>query len=331
MHRTHRFSAAALVLAACITAPAAHADPVGYEIFTGAAVNDTAGTHSFAGYNAAHNPDPQAMGMVRYNDRQTSFVCGPPNCTPQFGNTANGTGGAATFASSSATMFTSYWNIAGDPVPTSASATVYADLASGRVGVVATGQQRQTGRPFVEGTYGVAKARIADNLNFSVAGASASTVTRVGVTFDIDGTMTPGGGGSVRFFFTLGQGLAYGSSNEGQGVNVATAGSFASGTWLQTSPGRITFHGEADIVGASGTLGLAMDLWAFAGPYGNNITDWGNTGRISLTLPGNVSYTSASGVFLTQTSPIPEPGGLALMAAGLAVVAGAARRRQAAA
>jgi hypothetical protein len=36
-------------------------------------------------------------------------------------------------------------------------------------------------------------------------------------------------------------------------------------------------------------------------------------------------------VFLTQTSPIPEPGGLALMAAGLAVVAGAARRRQAAA
>jgi hypothetical protein len=43
--------------------------------------------------------------------------------------------------------------------------------------------------------------------------------------------------------------------------------------------------------------------------------DYSHTGTISFGLPGNVSYTSASGVFLTQTAP--EPGAIVLTLIGM--------------
>jgi hypothetical protein len=61
----------------------------------------------------------------------------------------------------------------------------------------------------------------------------------------------------------------------------------------------------------------------------NASCDFGNTGTISFgTLPQGVSFTSQSGVFLSEvTTPVPEPASAALMLAGLAGLAGLARAR----
>jgi hypothetical protein len=49
------------------------------------------------------------------------------------------------------------------------------------------------------------------------------------------------------------------------------------------------------------------------------ICDYSNTGQLSLMLPSDVTYTSASGVFLTQAaSSAPEPSSLLLIGLGLA-------------
>lgn len=53
--------------------------------------------------------------------------------------------------------------------------------------------------------------------------------------------------------------------------------------------------------------------------------NYDHTGAFSLTLPGNASFTSDSGVLLTQVAPEPTPTGL--FAAGIAVVLFARLRR----
>jgi hypothetical protein len=54
------------------------------------------------------------------------------------------------------------------------------------------------------------------------------------------------------------------------------------------------------------------------------ICDYSNTAQMSLILPSDVTYTSASGVFLTQSSApatVPEPTTLALLGGALAGLA----------
>lgn len=59
------------------------------------------------------------------------------------------------------------------------------------------------------------------------------------------------------------------------------------------------------------------------------ICDFSNTASVSFVLPDNVTLTSESGVFLTQTDAIPEPAAWALLIAGFGAVGTALRRRRA--
>ena len=81
---------------------------------------------------------------------------------------------------------------------------------------------------------------------------------------------------------------------------------------------------------------LDLDVFAslsiFAAPNDNPGTvtmDFMNTGTFRVQAAPGVSFTSDSGVFLSQQAPIPEPGSWALMALGLLGVGGAARRMRA--
>lgn len=70
-------------------------------------------------------------------------------------------------------------------------------------------------------------------------------------------------------------------------------------------------------------LGASLDAYAQAG----NMANFSNTGKLFLRLPDGVSFTSGSGVFLSQATSIlpvaaiPEPSSYALMAFGLGLVA----------
>jgi hypothetical protein len=53
------------------------------------------------------------------------------------------------------------------------------------------------------------------------------------------------------------------------------------------------------------------------------ICDFSHTAALSFTLPGDLTFTSDSGVLLTQqgAAAVPEPASLALIGGGLAVLA----------
>ncbi len=77
-------------------------------------------------------------------------------------------------------------------------------------------------------------------------------------------------------------------------------------------------------------LGVQENLNAQCG--GGDICDYSHTARLTFTLPTNVSFTSDSGVFLSDgaVAAVPEPETGALMLAGLAALGWTVRRRSAA-
>ncbi len=86
----------------------------------------------------------------------------------------------------------------------------------------------------------------------------------------------------------------------------------------------MVFNGVYALSGSSGTLGVYASLSllsAVVGPSGSANDDYSHTGTLTLTLPQGVSYTSDSGVFLTQAVATPEPSSLWLTIIAVALVA----------
>jgi hypothetical protein len=326
----HAVSAGAPVLLSALlltTSAALAAPPVGYEVFISAQSRDSwTSQYAFAGYNASANLAPNDNNIARYNDRQAYGVCTSlAECIgASYGTSANGIDGAATAARSSAVLTTA---VRGPGAEITSHADAWADLSLAKVGVSAFGLRRASPNSVVEGVTADAKARIADTLRFTIAGANAGTVTRIGMVWDIDGSFDNRGpfAPSVKFWFGIGDALAYGSVTQGSDVLRGTAGTWAAGSgFTRLSEDHVQFTGYLDLVGPSADLGAAIELWAFDNLSGH--ADWGNTGSMRLVLPSNVSYTSASGVFLA--APIPEPGTWALMGLGLLAMAAQARRQR---
>ena len=300
-----------------------------------------ASSGNFAQYQ--YNFDTIGGGQYtsRTNSGSQSMLSGCSSGCSQSGSDANSTSNpmlTTSYDQASAAQPSIYVGTNLVNVGFKSTASANANLAAGTIGVSATGQGELYGN---QGGNGSATSFLQDQLNFTVAGANANTTTYIGVKFILDGTLSataPAGMSYVRAIDSFGNAAIDTSVSDGS-LNLASSlhnftpfvSNFSQYGWASyrlsdSNPGQITFSGIYAIQGANPSLGLSMDINTNAQMYASS--NYSNTNGIQLTLPTGVSYTSDSGVFLTNTSPVPEPGEWVLMASGLGLLGFIAIRRK---
>jgi len=329
---------AALIGAICAARPA-EAGPVTFGVRTL--------TTAFAAGEDLVNPGVALAGQAGASYNASGYTDGAHFNTSGVGAAASGTpdhSGGATSA------FDQSGVIAG---PTS-QAYAAADLATGSVHVWATGNNACRGfcgpNSIVTNTSETALASFIDTLHFTVAGAGANTVTPITVTFNFDGFFSEGfvgrGTESALFHFDdladihRHSFVQYDTGvppNTGGGVDVITnsqTSGWASGQWLTLSTTLAQFQGVFDLVGANDDVFTSMQ--ASLTCVDDIVCNFMNTGSIDMVLPNNVSFTSASGVFLAGAAGpggppinVPEPSSLLVFGSGLVWLAAGRRNRQA--
>lgn len=322
---------ASLAAAALLALPAA-ATPQ-YGVATLAAVNDyEAFSSTQAGYNATFSTISGGPLWDAQAGSTHSSACHPtvPTCVPVAGSSPGTLNPDAMSSTSSASLL---MKKSEEHIDTRGTAYAAASLAGGTLHAAATGQRRPVSRPVLEGTDGWAATRLWDTLNFHVAGANPGTRTTIQVSYEVDGNYMPGDSEpNMGFWFNFGPGTgAFGSSNAGGYFGGNHPGNWINPIMTWDGPGHMLFTAGYELVGEDTEIGLLTQLQTIGG-FGT--ADFSHTAALSFDLPSNVSFTSASGVFLTATNPgggggggtVPEPTVLALLAAA-AVAARWGRRR----
>lgn len=192
----------------------------------------------------------------------------------------------------------------------SVSALATGNLATGTVGVSGFPQLSSVGM-YPPYSQAVASAQRNDVLTFQVAGANSSTVTNIGVTFTVDGTVTPGSYPSsnieTEYSFKFGDGIidyVYDNASVSNPNQIVEDGFWVSNNIMSESPSSFIFSGVYALTGA--TVSLSIQELLSINCLGNASCDVSHTGAVSFTLPSNVTFTSASGVFLTQSVALPN-------------------------
>jgi hypothetical protein len=219
-----------------------------------------------------------------------------------------------------------------------ASATVAGATASATSGVdLATGTMHGSIISAANQASGGSESDFADTVTFNIPGATTTTVTNIGISFNLDGSFsnTSGTNGAEVETYLIGD--VVGASTFDIALNINPNGIVtptASG-WLtenatcQTSS-CFDFDGTLGLVGANPEVIFQGRLLLACG-NGPCDLDYSNTAAVGLNLPSGVTYTSDSGVFLTQNpnapTSVPEPSSWGLFGLGTVVVGLLNRRR----
>jgi hypothetical protein len=295
---------------------------------------DQSGFSREVGYNS-----PFVFGGTGFQLHDVTSPCPPPGCvsfslansglTDTQGNATSGS------LSSQAAVTLDYFLAGTDPgagtiVNASASALAAASLEAGTVRAAANGTfldsfpNPNSGQ---NGGSGNVFAQFNDGLHFNIAGASANTVTLIGISYTLDGTIT-GLTGNADVTNMLQFGTAS-LRDEFQAlppvqpphVSSTQVNGWVSSSFTSNTPGLVVFDGVYALTGPRVDLGIEATLGALCG-IGTNC-DYSNTGQFKITsLASNVTFTSDSGVFLTgaPAPSVPEPASMALFGTGIAAV-----------
>ncbi len=162
-----------------------------------------------------------------------------------------------------------------------------------------------------------------DGVHFKITDGASSAPVAVDV--HLGGTLGGGGSYSNTFGLTFGGFLSYTMQN---GAFVPNLGGWVGTPSLtHESVTGFDFSGTIDVTnGESLPLLMTLQLTCTSGES----CDFSHTAALSFVLPQDVTFTSDSGVLLTQTggSPVPEPGSAVVLSICCLVLFGANKLRR---
>jgi len=300
-----------------------------------------AGHASAAGYQVSLNSTPQAAGagVATCSYNYGGGVGGSCNLQLNGVGSVSPVGGDGSATSASTSSYLQGQSTSGYYVDPSIHIQVNtaSDLKTGTVQLYSEDTALNNGYQGYAGT--TAFAGLGDTLYYAIAGADASTVTPITVSFTVDGVMGRTGtaldansygemAGSFIFGPSTDQNSASFDLKNNATTNFATeaflGGSDSSGWSTNAANTAYTYTETYDLQGASGAFPVNVSTNLFCGD--GELCNY--SAQIGISGPADFSYTSASGVFLTPTGAVPEPATWALMLAGFGGLGVAIRARR---